>query len=151
MATARTLLAPTTLDTGELTALLRAPEAGGICVFIGTTRADVLIGRRIVALEYEAYEDMAREQLDRLVERAAGRFAMTAIVLAHRTGRVAVGEASVFVGVASPHRADAFEACRWLIDTLKAELAVWKRDVFEDGEASWTKPNSEAFDGLEGV
>lgn len=149
MASTRTLLTADALDIAALTASLATPDSGGICTFIGTTRADIVDGRRVAALEYEAYDDMAREQLDRLVLRASERFEISTVILAHRTGRVAVGEASVFVGVASPHRASAFKACRWLIDTLKAEIAVWKRDVFEGGASDWATPNREAFDGLE--
>lgn len=129
---------------------LHAAGAGGICTFVGTTRADMDGGRRIVTLDYESHSTMVRRQLADLTERARARWPIERIVLSHRTGRVAVGEASVVVGVSCPHRVEAFEACRWLIDTLKAELAVWKKDVYDDGSEAWTPPNKEAFRDVPG-
>lgn len=135
-------------DEARLTAHLHAASVGGICIFIGTTRADTDDARRIVALDYEAHESMARRQLAELARRARERWPIEQVVLAHRTGRVFVEEASVFIGVACGHRAEAFEACRWLIDTLKAELAIWKKDIYDDGTEQWTPPNEEAFRGI---
>ena len=115
--------------------------AGGVCVFLGTTRAERRAdGRELVALDYEAYAEMAGPQLDDLAARARGRWPVVRLALLHRTGRVGLGEASVLVAVSTPHRAAAFECCRWLIDTLKAELAVWKREVWADGATTWVDP-----------
>lgn len=122
------------------------PAAGGIAVFLGTTRAEnAADGKRLVALDYEAYQEMATEQLFDLAMRARRRWSdIQAIVVLHRVGRVAVGEPSVLIAVATPHRAAAFEACRWLIDTLKAEAAIWKKEVWSDGSGSWSAPRQPA-------
>ena len=128
---------PITLaDTGVADA-----AAGGIAVFLGTTRAETHAdGRELVALDYEAYAEMAEGQLRDLAARARGKWPVVSLTILHRTGRVGLGEASVLIAVATPHRAAAFECCRWLIDTLKAEVAVWKKEVWADGETSWIDP-----------
>ena len=123
-------------------------DAGGVCSFFGTTRADDDGSRRIVALDYSGHEAMAKAQLADLARRARERWQIEGLVLKHRLGRVDVGEASVMIVVACPHRVEAFEACRWLIDTLKAELAVWKKDLYNDGTSAWTPGNREAFSHL---
>lgn len=115
-------------------------RAGGIAVFLGTTRAETAPdGRHLVALDYEAYADMAVAQLEDLARRAAGKWPIVKLVLRHRVGRVPLAESSVLIAVATPHRADAFEACRWLIDTLKAEAAIWKKEVWSDGTGTWVE------------
>ena len=115
--------------------------AGGIAVFLGTTRAETHAdGRELVALDYEAYAEMAEGQLGDLAARAREKWPVVSLTILHRTGRVGLGEASVLIAVATPHRAAAFECCRWLIDTLKAEVAVWKKEVWADGETSWVDP-----------
>jgi len=115
--------------------------AGGVSVFLGTTRAEQNgNGAELLALEYEAYESMAREQLQALAGRARERWPILKLVILHRIGRVALGEPSVFIGVCTPHRAEAFEACRWLIDTLKAEATIWKKEIWSDGEGDWVHP-----------
>ena len=112
--------------------------AGGIDVFIGTTRAETHAdGRELVALDYEAYPEMALSQMRDLARRARARWPVVRLALLHRVGRVAVGQPSVVVAVACPHRAEAFEACRWLIDTLKAEVPIWKKEVWADGSGTW--------------
>lgn len=124
--------------------------AGGVCIFLGTTRSEQdTAGRALIALDYEAYREMAARQLHELARRARQRWLVIRIALLHRVGRVPVGEASVLVAVSAPHRAQAFECCRWLIDTLKAELAVWKKEVWESGEATWARPNVEWRKGNE--
>ena len=114
------------------------PAAGGIDVFIGTTRAERHAdGRELVALDYEAYPEMALSQMRELARRARERWPVVRLALLHRVGRVAVGQPSVVVAVACPHRGEAFEACRWLIDTLKAEVPIWKKEVWADGSGTW--------------
>jgi molybdopterin synthase catalytic subunit len=116
------------------------PEAGGVAVFIGTTRAERdATGRELVALDYEAYPEMAVSQMRDLARRARERWPVVRLALLHRVGRVAPGEPSVLVAVACPHRAEAFDACRWLIDTLKAEVPIWKREVWDDGAGTWAR------------
>ncbi len=131
------------LDIAALTARLSDPRAGGILTFAGTTRAETHpAGQTLLALDYEAYADMAARQLEDLAESAAGKWGALAVVVHHRLGRVEVGEPSVFIGVATAHRAAAFEAGRFLIDTLKASAAIWKKEVWADGAATWVHPVS---------
>jgi molybdopterin synthase catalytic subunit len=130
------------LDVGAAIASVSDPAAGGIAVFLGTTRAEAHSdGRALVALDYEAYPEMAGAQLRDLGERARSRWPVLRLAILHRTGPVAVGEPSVLIAVATPHRAEAFEVCRWLIDTLKAEATIWKQEVWSDGHTSWVTGN----------
>jgi molybdopterin synthase catalytic subunit len=117
-------------------------RAGGIDVFLGTTRAETTEdGRELVALDYEAYEAMAIGQMRQLAARAREQWPIVKLAILHRVGRVAVGEPSVIIAVASPHRAESFEACRFLIDSLKAEVAIWKKEAWGDGSGSWVHPS----------
>ena len=139
-----------TISAQEAVSFVSTPAAGGVCVFLGTTRAETSAdGRALVALDYEGYEEMAQRQLQELAVEARKRWPVIRLALLHRTGRVPLGEASVLIAVSTPHRSEAFECCRWLIDTLKAELAVWKKEVWEGGGESWAKPNQEWRGGNE--
>ena len=93
-------------------------------------------GRRTLYLDYEAYEEMALEQMEELAQRALEQFQVREVALVHRLGRLEIGETSVLIVVVSPHRGAAFDACRWLIDTLKRSVPIWKKEHFEDG-AVW--------------
>ena len=130
---------PTPLDVASAVADVIDPSAGGIDVFLGTTREEnrVVDDAPLIALDYEAYTEMAVEQLRALVADARERWPIARAVVLHRVGRVAVGEASVIIAVACPHRAEAFEACRFMIDELKRVAAIWKREVWADGSATW--------------
>jgi len=108
---------------------------GAVCVFDGIVR-DNTRGRRTLYLDYEAYREMALEQMRGLAEQARTRFGVRDVAMVHRLGRLAVGETSVLIAVASAHRGAAFEACRWLIDTLKKTVPIWKKETFADG-AVW--------------
>ena len=131
-------LSVTALDAGAAIEFVSDARAGGVAVFLGTTRAEQRAdGAQLEALDYEAYSEMAQGQLLSLANRASARWPVLRLALLHRTGRVALGEPSVVVAVCAPHRAEAFEACRWLIDTLKAEVAIWKKEVWADGTGSW--------------
>jgi molybdopterin synthase catalytic subunit len=110
-----------------------APQDGALCLFVGVVR-NQNAGRSVRFLEYEAYEEMALPELERLEATARERWPVTAVRVAHRLGRLEIGEASVAVAVASPHRAEAFAACQWLIDTLKATVPIWKKEHCEGGE-----------------
>lgn len=114
---------------------IKAAADGAVCAFDGIVR-DNTRGRRTLHLDYEAYEEMALEQMRRLAEEAISRFGVRDIAVVHRLGRLFVGETSIFIVVASAHRGAAFEACRWLIDTLKKTVPIWKKEQFEDG-AVW--------------
>lgn len=115
-------------------------SAGGVAVFLGTTRAGTnSAGRSLMALDYEAYGEMAGKQLTELAGRAREKWPVIKLVLLHRTGRVGLAEPSVVIAVSTPHRGEAFEACRWLIDTLKAEVTIWKKEVWADGSGTWVE------------
>ena len=107
--------------------------AGGIVTFEGTVR-DNARGKRVRYLEYDAYPEMAQSELARIAEEVERRWATDRVALVHRIGRLEIGEVSVVVAVACPHRAEAFEACRYAIDTLKSTVPIWKKEVGEDGE-----------------
>ena len=109
------------------------PGAGGIDIFIGTTR-DNEKGKRVLHLEYEAYQPMAEQMMEQIAAEVFGRWEIKKIAMIHRTGRVDIGEASVIIGVSSAHRKEAFEACRYAIDTLKKTVPIWKKEFFEGGE-----------------
>ena len=126
-----------TSDPIDLTAVSRsveAPDAGAVVTFAGNVR-DNARGKRVLFLEYEAYMPLARKHLHRIATEAEERWSVRCAV-AHRLGRLEIGECSVAVAVASAHRGEAFEACRWLMDTLKATVPVWKKEYFEGG-ACW--------------
>ena len=132
------LLTDQALGTEAAADYLRAEGAGGIDLFLGTTRRWTQ-GRETVELEYEAYAPMAIEEMRRIAERASARWPITRAVLHHRTGVVGLKESSVIVGASAPHRASAFEATRFLIDVLKEEVPIWKREVYADGETEWVE------------
>ncbi len=120
----------------ELIAALQQPGDGGTVVFDGTVR-DNTRGRRTLFLDYEAYEAMALDGMRKLASEARERYAIDRVAIVHRLGRIEVRESSVLIVVTSAHRAAAFDACRWLIDTLKRTVPVWKKEHFADG-AVWT-------------
>jgi len=105
---------------------------GAVCVFDGIVR-DNTRGRRTLYLDYEAYREMALEQMHGLASEAIERFGVRDVAMVHRLGQLMVGETSVLIVVASAHRAAAFEACRWLIDSLKKTVPIWKKETFADG------------------
>ncbi len=110
-------------------------EDGAAVVFEGIVRNNTQ-GRRTLYLDYEAYESMALKQMQSLAEQALADFKIRDAVIIHRLGKLEIGETSVLIVVASAHRAAAFDACRWLIDTLKRTVPIWKKEHFEDG-AVW--------------
>lgn len=123
------------IDAERTVADLKRGEDGAVAVFDGIVRNNTR-GRRTLYLDYEAYEEMALEQMRALAAKALADFAIRDVAIVHRLGRLEVGETSVLVVVASAHRAAAFDACRWLIDTLKKTVPIWKKEHFEDG-AVW--------------
>ena len=129
------------IDIAGTIAFVADPAAGGIDVFLGTTRSERNSdGRALLALDYEAYADMASKQLQQLADAARQRWPIVKLAIVHRTGRVALAEPSVVIAVSSPHRGEAFEACRWIIDTLKKDVAIWKKEIWSDGSGSWVHP-----------
>ena len=123
------------IDADAVVSGLKAGSDGAVCVFDGIVR-DNTRSRRTLYLDYEAYREMALEQMRRLGADAVEKFGVRDIALVHRLGRLLVGETSVLIVVASAHRGAAFEACRWLIDTLKKTVPIWKKETFADG-AVW--------------
>ena len=110
------------------------PRDGALCLFVGVVRHGNG-GRRVLGLEYEAYEEMALSLMGEIEAETRAGWPVTDVVLVHRLGRLEIGEPSVAVAVASPHRAEAFAACRHAIDTLKARVPIWKKEFYADGEA----------------
>jgi len=124
------------IDTDAIVARLKRPADGAVVVFDGVVR-DNTRGRRTLYLEYEAYETMALKQMESLAQEARERLGVRAVAIVHRLGRLEIGETSVLIVVAAAHCGPAFEACRWIIDTLKKTVPIWKKEYFEDG-AVWT-------------
>jgi MoaE-MoaD fusion protein len=129
------------IDVASVAECLKRPEDGASVIFEGVVRNHSR-GRHTLFLEYEAYEPMALKQLDGLIAEALTRFQIRNAAIVHRLGRLEIGDTSVLIVVTSAHRAAAFDACRWLIDTLKKTVPIWKKEHFEDG-AVWA--DGEAF------
>jgi molybdopterin synthase catalytic subunit len=127
------------------------PALGGIVTFEGATRTerDESHGS-LVRLDYEAYEAMARCQLENLAREAKARWALGRVAVVHRVGPVEIAEVSVMIAVASKHRVQSFDACRWLIDKLKQDVPIWKKDVYEDGHIEWVEPGNNVAPALVG-
>ena len=123
------------INAQETLAGLKRGEDGAALVFEGVVRNQTR-GRKTLYLDYEAYEEMALQQMDSLGNQAVQQFQIRDVAIVHRLGRLQIGETSVLIAVASAHRAAAFEACRWLIDTLKRTVPIWKKEYFQDG-AVW--------------
>ncbi len=131
----QTVITRDRIETNALMDELKAGADGAVCAFDGIVR-DNTRGRRTLYLDYEAYEEMALKQMRELAADAVTNFKVRNVTIVHRLGRLGVGETSVFIAVASAHRGAAFDACRWLIDTLKKTVPIWKKEQFEDG-AVW--------------
>jgi molybdopterin synthase catalytic subunit len=127
------------IDLDDLAAT--APADGALCLFMGIVRNENR-GRRVERLEYEAYEDMALRLMEEIAAETRERYPVSEVRLVHRLGRLEIGEASVAVAVASPHRAEAFAACRFAIDTLKAKVPIWKKEHYADGTAWLEGPSA---------
>ncbi len=118
---------------------VRSPLAGAVVLFLGTAR-EVTGSQRTLWLDYEAYADMARQELQRLEAEARGRWPLVGVSIVHRLGRVEIGESSVAIAVSSPHRQAAFEAGQWLIDQIKHHVPIWKKETWADGSTEWVHP-----------
>ncbi|GCE06335.1 hypothetical protein KDAU_36640 [Dictyobacter aurantiacus] len=121
------------LNRDALVAAISHPSVGGIVIFEGVVR-DNARGKQVRYLEYDVYEEMAQQQIATIIEEARKRWPIERVAIAHRFGRLEIGEASVIIVVATPHRGEAFEACRYLIDTLKSTVPIWKKEVATNGE-----------------
>lgn len=134
-------ITPNPIDFAALTESVRSPHCGAVCLFLGTVR-DLTGAEVTVFLDYEAYQPMAEKKLAAIEAEARTRWPIGEMVIVHRIGRLAVGEISVAVAVSSPHRVDAFAACRFAIDTTKELVPIWKKDVSPDGTGEWVHPGS---------
>jgi molybdopterin synthase catalytic subunit len=123
------------LDASFALGQVRTDEAGGTCLFIGTVRNETR-GKRVVALEFEAYQPMAISEMQKIAADAQARWPVWRISIYHRIGRLGIGEIPVVIAVSAAHRLAAFEACQYCIDTLKQTVPIWKKEIFEDG-AIW--------------
>ena len=126
----------TPIETAALRTRLADPACGGYAAFEGWVR-DHNEGARVRQLEYEAFEALAVREGERIVAEAIARFGVTRAACVHRLGDLAVGELAVWVGVSAPHRAEAFLACRYIIDEVKHRLPIWKKEHYLDGDSGW--------------
>lgn len=134
------------IDVARLLADVESPMAGAVVFFLGTTR-QMTGSRETLSLDYEAYDEMARTKLEQLESEAHRRWSLVATAIVHRLGHLEPGEASVAIAVSAPHRQDAFEAAKWLIDTIKQVVPIWKRENWADGTSEWVHPGIDAGRG----
>ena len=125
------------LDEQAVTSTVSAPDAGGVVTFVGRVR-DNARGHTVEALEYEAYPEMAEAVFAQIAAEAKSRFAIKAVAIQHRSGRLRIGEISVVIAVSAAHRGAAFDACEYVIDQLKARAPIWKKEFSPDG-AVWVE------------
>jgi len=124
------------IDENELKRLVMDERAGAISTFDGRVR-NHNEGKSVSALAYEAYDELAVNEAEKIISEAMERFPILHVAAAHRTGDLAIGDVAVFVAVSSAHRDDAFKACRFVIDEIKSRLPIWKRETYEDGTSVW--------------
>ncbi|EDO45567.1 predicted protein [Nematostella vectensis] len=136
-----TVITPDVLHVEQVMALAQSPSAGAVSLFVGTTR-DNFEGKNVVRLEYEAYIPMASSEMRKICKLAREKWNIMKIAIYHRIGIVPIGEASVIIAVSSAHRKESLEAVSFIIDTLKATVPIWKKEIYEQGEAQW-KENKE--------
>ncbi len=125
------------LSVDEALAFVADPAAGATCVFVGTVRDRSDAGEVVTALDYEAWDELATERLGELARDMLERWPTRRAALLHRSGHLVIGEASVVVAASAPHRAEAFDACRYGIEQLKVDVPVWKKESLATGEAGW--------------
>jgi molybdopterin synthase catalytic subunit len=130
------------IDTAALLAQVSSHTAGAVVLFLGTTR-EITGQRRTESLDYECYPEMAERKLAELEAEARHRWPLTGCAIVHRLGHLELGEASIAIAVSSPHRQQAFEAGKWLIDTIKEVVPIWKQENWADGTSEWVHPGME--------
>ena len=128
------------LDVRQVHGLVKSPTDGAVVTFDGIVRNN-FGGRAVRYLEYEAYAAMAEKKMAEIAEEMRNKFAVGDIAMVHRIGRLEIGESSILIAVAAPHRQPAFEACAYGMDRVKEEVPVWKKEFFADGESHWVQPN----------
>ena len=127
-------------------AAVASPACGAVVAFLGVVRETSDDDRRVSGLEYDAYPAMALSEMRAIGAEAVERFGAVRLAIVHRVGRLAIGEASVAIAAAAPHRADAFDACEFAIDELKKRVPIWKREHYTDGGGRWLE-NAAAREG----
>ena len=137
----RAAIVVTPLDPSALLAEVASFGNGASIVFVGTVR-DVNDGRAVTGIEYTTYESMAARELEAIVAEAVSRFGTDDVVVEHRVGRLSLGDASVVIAVAHPHRAEAYDASRFIIEELKHRVPIWKREEYVDGTREWVDPTA---------
>ena len=128
------------IELGDVIRAVEAGDAGAIVHFLGVVRNNTE-GREVSYLEYEAYPPMAEKKMAEIAEEILEKWRLDRVAMIHRVGRLEIGEVSVAVAVASPHRKEAFEACHYAMNRLKQIVPIWKREVWADGEEEWVKPD----------
>ena len=136
------LLTRDPIDYSALTEQVRRPSSGAVVLFLGTVR-DLTGDRVTVALDYEAYPAMAEKKMAEIERDTRERWSVGEIAMIHRLGHLDVGDVSVAVAVSCPHRAQAFEACRYAIDRLKELVPIWKKENWADGTTEWVHPTEQ--------
>jgi molybdopterin synthase catalytic subunit len=132
------------IELGDVVRAVEAGDAGAIVHFLGVVRNNTE-GREVSYLEYEAYPPMAEKKMAEIAQEIHEKWGLDRVAMIHRVGRLEIGEVSVAVAVASPHRKDAFEACHYAMNRLKQIVPIWKREVWVDGEEEWVKPDPVFF------
>jgi molybdopterin synthase catalytic subunit len=127
------------IDTDKVLKSVGSNQAGASVLFVGTTR-QFTDGKETLKLDYECYQEMAIKKMIQIRDLAFEKWSIEKCTLVHRIGRVELGEASIAVAVSTPHRSDSFEAAQWLVDTLKKEVPIWKREHWSDGSQEWVHP-----------
>ncbi len=127
------------IDYTALTERVRSPQSGAVILFLGTVR-EMTDGRQTVALEYDAYPEMAKMKLAELEAETREQWPVEEIAIVHRLGRLELGDISVAIALSSPHRRQAFEAGQFLIDELKVRVPIWKKENWSDGGTEWVHP-----------
>jgi molybdopterin synthase catalytic subunit len=131
------------IDAADLLAEVQSAERGGTCAFLGTVRNDA----GVTGIEYSAYEAMAGNEIERILGEAHAQWPETRVTLQHRLGLIPVGEASIAIAAAAPHRDEAFAACRYVIEEVKKRLPIWKKELHADGSATWVDPSGKQVAG----
>ena len=128
------------IDTSRILTHVASHDAGAVVLFLGTTR-EFTHGRQTASLEYECYAEMAEKKMAEIGAEVRQKFAVGEIAMVHRLGALNIGESSIVIAVAAPHRHAAFEACAYAMDRVKEAVPIWKKEFFDDGEAHWVNQN----------
>lgn len=121
------------IDRNKIIQAAEAQEAGALNVFIGTVRSKTS-EKKVIRLDYECYEPMAKSEIEKIIAKANSRWPILKVAISHRIGTLKIGEEAVVLAVATPHRKESFEACQFIIDSLKQTVPIWKKEIFEGGE-----------------